>query len=150
MMTTPTPEEAQRSLDDIAEVRRETAAAAASSRWWYIGCGVLCAGLGVLNDQAPDFIGTWGTPIVVLLLLAALARSSRWGGRRVTPRLPGSLTLRLTLGVVGAIVIIVLTFAAVSLNIPHLFLWTGIGGGLLIALAGPWWQARVLQRGAQL
>lgn len=154
MMTTPTPDEAQRTLHDIADVKRQTAAAAASPRWWYVGCGVLAAGLGVLADFVPRFNGTWGTAIVGLILIVAIGRGSRWGaplfGRRLSPRLPGSLASRLGVGLLVAVVVIVLTVAALSLHVPHLRSWAGIGGGLLIALAGPWWQARMLRRGAQL
>jgi hypothetical protein len=150
MMTTPTPEEAQRTLHDIADVKQQTAAAAASPRSWYIACGVLAAGLGALADLAPGFSSAWGNAIVVLLLIAFLARSNRWGGRRLRPRLRGSLASRLGLGVLGAVGILALTVGAMSLHVPHLQLWVGIGGGLLVALAGPWWQNRRLRRGAQL
>ena len=154
MMTTPTPEEAQRALHDIEDVKRQTAAAAASPRWWYIACGILAAALGALADLVPGFSANWGNAIVFLLLLVIIARGSRWGaplfGRRVSPKLRGSLARRLGLGLLAAIVIMALTVGAISLHIPHLSLWVGIGGGLLIALAGPWWQQRVLRRGAQL
>jgi hypothetical protein len=154
MMTTPTPEEAQRALHDITDVKQQTAAAAASPRWWYIGGGIVAAGLGVLADFVPGFSGTWGNAIVFLVLIVIFARSSRWGaplfGRRLSPRLPGSLAGRLGLGLLGAVVVLALTVGALSLHIPHLRSWVGIGGGLLIALAGPWWQTRMLRRGAQL
>lgn len=151
MMTTPTPEEAQRALHDIADVRQQTTDAAASPRWWYIGWGIVGAALGVTADFAPGFTGTWGSQAIIgLLLIVMIARVSRWGGRRVTPRLPGSLATRLGIGVIGAIVIMALVVVGVWLHVPHLSSWIGIGGGLLIALAGPWWQRRMLRRGARL
>ncbi len=154
MMTTPTPEEAQRALHDIEDVKRQTAAAAASPRWWYIACGILAAVLGVVADLAPSFNRHWGNVIVFVILMVIIARGSRWGaplfGRRLSPRLSGSVASRLGWGVLGAVVVIALTLAAISLHIPHLSSWVGIGGGLLIALAGPWWQKRMLRRGAGL
>jgi hypothetical protein len=154
MMTTPTPEEAQRALHDIADAKQQTVDAAASSRRWYIGWGIVAAAIGVVADLAPGFSGTWGQLIIALLLVFMLVRQSRWGaslfGRRLSPRLPGSLAARLGVGVIAAIVILALTVGAMWLHIPHLSSWVGIGGGLLIALAGPWWQRRVLRRGAQL
>jgi hypothetical protein len=154
MMTTPTPEEAQRALHDIADVKEQTVAAAASPRWWYLACGAVAAGLGVLSDLAPGFFGRWSNLFVWVVLLVIVARANRWGaplfGRRVSPRLRGNLATRLGLGVIGAIAVFVVVIAAMWLHVPHLTLWTGIGGGLLIALAGPWWQRRMLRRGARL
>jgi hypothetical protein len=153
MMTTPTPEEAQRALHDIADARQQTVDEAVPSRWWYIGWGIVAAAIGVVADLVPGFFGTWGQLIVVLLLIFIGVRQSRWGaslfGRRLSPRLPGSLAVRLGIGALGAIVILALTVGAMWLHIPHLSLWVGIGGGLLVALAGPWWQRRVLRRGAR-
>jgi hypothetical protein len=153
MMTTPTPEEAQQALQDIDDRKRDTTAAAASPRWWFIGGGILTAGYGVLIDLVPSIAGTWGNVIVWLLLLVMIARNSRWGaplfGRRLRPRLTGSPAHRDGEGVHGAIVILALTIGALWLHVPHLSAWIGIVGGLLIALAGPWWQARMLARGAR-
>jgi hypothetical protein len=149
VMTTPTPEEAQRALQDIDDRKHEAAAAAASPRWWYIGCGIVTAAYGVLVDIYPNIANTWGNVLVWLVLLVVVARSSRWGGRRLRPRIGGTPARRWGIGVLGAIVIFALTIAALWLNVPHLTAWIGIGGGLLIALAGPWWQARMLQRSAR-
>ena len=154
MTMTPTPEEAQRSLQDIGDRKRQSAEAAASSRWWFVGCGVATAAYGVLIDRVPSFSDTWSNAVVWVLLLVVIARSSRWGaslfGLRLRPRRSGGRGRRLGLGVLGAIVSLALVSLALRLDVPHLSLWIGIGGGLLIALAGPWWQARALRRSAQL
>jgi hypothetical protein len=154
MTTTPTPEEAQRSLQDIGDRKRQGAEAAASPRWWFIGCGVVTVAYGVLIDRVPSFSDTWGNAVAWVLLLMVIARSSRWGaplfGLHLRPRRSGGLVRRLGLGVLGAVVSLALVALATRLGVPHLSLWIGIGGGLLIALAGPWWQARALRRSARL
>jgi hypothetical protein len=154
MTTTPTPEEAQRSLREISDRKRQGAEAAASSRWWFVGCGVATVAYGVLVDRVPSFSDTWGNAIVWVLLLLVIARSSRWGaslfGLRLRPRRPGGPRRRLGLGVLGAVVSLAVVLVVLWLDVAHLSLWIGVGGGLLIAVAGPWWQARALRRSARL
>ena len=145
-----TPEEAQRALHDIEERRQQSTTAGRSSRWWWIGGGLAVIAYGVVGELAPGFIEDWGTVIVTVLLLLAVARSSRWGarffGRQVRPRLAGSPARRLGAGAIGALVVLLATFVAVWLHVPHLGLGVSVVGGLLLIVAGPWWEGRMLAR----
>lgn len=153
MTATPTPEEARRALQDIDDRQRQTVAAGASPHWWWIVGGVLVAGYGVLVDLRPGIVQPWGEVGVWLLLFVVIARNSRWGaaffGRRVRPRLALGRTERFGFVAVGLLVLIVLNLGATWLDVPHVSAGFGIAGGLLIALAGPWWEHRVLKRNAR-
>lgn len=148
-----TPEEARRALLDIEERRQQSTAAARSSRWWWIGGGLFVIGYGVAGELAPGFMADWGSAIVWLLVILMIARSSRWGsrffGRQVRPRIPGSPLRRFGMGAIGAAVALLLIFVAMRLDVPHLALGLSIVGGLLLMLAGPWWEGRVLARGSR-
>jgi hypothetical protein len=142
MATTPTPDEALRALRDVEHRRDQSVEAAGWPRWTWIAGGVL----------VPQFVRTWGTPIIVLLLLLALAANTRRGGallrRPVRPRtsFDAANTRRLALAL---IVLIGAGAVAATLDVPHVALWSGLAGGLLLAVAGPWWQRRVLTRAAR-
>ena len=148
-----TPEEAQRALLDIEERKQQSTTAARSSRWWWIGGGLFLIAFGVAGELAPDFMDDWGSVFVWALLFLAIARSSRWGsrffGRQVRPRLAGSPAQRLGLGVIGAVVALLLVLVAMWLDVPHLALAFSIVAGLLLILAGPWWEGRMLARGSR-
>jgi hypothetical protein len=150
MTTTPTPDEAKRALQDIEARRQQTTVAATSSRWWWIGSGVVLAVYGALVDRLPHFAHTWGNTIIWGLILVTIARRTRWGGpllgQQVRPRQTGGVALRLGLGLFAAILVLGMAIGAIWLKVPHLSLGFGIGAGLLIALAGPWWERRRLER----
>jgi hypothetical protein len=152
-VTTPTPQEAQRALDDIEQRKHQSAAAARSSRWWWYGCGVLLIAYGVATELAPGFMDDWSTVLVWVIVCVAIARSSRWGsrffGRQVRPRLAGSLAQRIWGAVAFAIALMLLTLGAIRLDVPHLGLWFSTAGGLFLILAGPWWESRMLARGSR-
>ncbi|MEU5785213.1 hypothetical protein [Micromonospora lupini] len=149
MSTTPTPEEAREALRDVDRRRGQTAAAAGRSRWTWLAAGVLVAAYGVLADRYPGFVRTYGTSIVILLLLLSMAGNTRWGAallrRPVRPRItlsPAALlwsALALALLIGG-------TALATALDVAHVWLWSGLFIGVLLAAAGPWWQRRVLTR----
>ncbi|MFI5934217.1 hypothetical protein [Actinoplanes sp. NPDC051494] len=147
-----TPEEAQQALLDIEERQQQSTAAARSSRWWWILGGLGVIAFGVATELAPGFIDDWGTVIVWAMVFLAIARSSRWGarffGRQVRPRLAGSTAQRLGMGAIGAVGALVL-LGALWLDVPHVALGFSIVGGLLLMVAGPWWEDRVLARGSR-
>ncbi|MEU7842134.1 hypothetical protein AB0B39_14385 [Micromonospora sp. NPDC049114] len=151
MSTTPTPEEARRALQDVDRRRGQTVAAASRSRWTWLGAGVLVAAYGVLADRYPDFVRTYGTTIVILLLLLSMAGNTRWGAtllrRPVRPRIVPSPASLLWSALVLAL-LIGGTALATALDVPHVWLWSGVIIGVLLAAAGPWWQHRVLTRTA--
>ncbi|MBG6064510.1 hypothetical protein [Micromonospora ureilytica] len=149
-MNTPTPEEARAALRDVDRRRTQTAAAAGRSRWGWIVAGVLIAAYGVLADREPQFVRTWGIAIVLLLLGVSLVGNTRLGGsllrRPVRPRItpdPASLLWIL----LALAVLIGGTTIATAMEVPHVALWSGLAGGVLVAAAGPWWQRRILTRG---
>ncbi|MEU1589616.1 hypothetical protein [Micromonospora sp. NPDC005710] len=148
-MNTPTPEEAQAALRDVDRRRNQTAAAAGHSRWGWIVAGVLIAAYGFLADREPQFIRTWGSAIVLLLLFASLLGNTRLGGsllrRPVRPRVTPDPASVLWLLLVLAVLIGGTTIAA-AMDVPHVALWSGLAGGVLVAAAGPWWQRRILTR----
>jgi len=148
-----TPEEAQRALLDIEERKQQSTAAARSPRWWWIGGGLVVIAYGVAGEWAPGFMDDWGSVFVWVFLFLAIARSSRWGsrlfGRPVRPRLAGSTAQRIGLGVIGAVVAMLLVLVAMWLDVPHLALAFSIVAGLLLILAGPWWEGRMLARGSR-
>jgi len=151
MNTKPTPEEAQQALREVDHRQAQTSAAAAWPRWVWIAGGAVVAAYGILADTEPRFVRTWGTTVVVLLLVASMAVNTRRGGgllgRQVRPRVardPSSL-----LG--AGLVFVLFVGAAVLLrvlDVPHAALWTSLPGGVLLAVAGPWWERRVLSRAA--
>ncbi|MFG2049411.1 hypothetical protein ACGFIW_18510 [Micromonospora sp. NPDC048935] len=149
-MKTPTPDEARAALRDVDRRRNQTAAAAGRSRWGWIVAGVLIAAYGVLADRAPHFVRTWGSVVILLLLLVALVGNTRLGGsllrRPVRPRITPDPASLLGLLLVLAALIVGTTIAA-AMEVPHVALWSGLAGGVLVAAAGPWWQRRVLTRG---
>ncbi|MEU7755792.1 hypothetical protein AB0B57_24080 [Micromonospora sp. NPDC049101] len=148
-MNTPTPEEARAALRDVDRRRTQTAAAAGRSRWGWIVAGVLIAAYGVLADREPQFVRTWGSAIILLLLLVALVGNTRLGGsllrRPVRPRVTPDPASLVGLLLVLAVLIVGTTIAA-ALEVPHVALWSGLAGGVLVAAAGPWWQRRILTR----
>jgi hypothetical protein len=152
MAATPTPDEARRALHDVEARRRDTAAAGGWPVGWWIGGGVVAAGLGVLYDLVPGFARDWGNVITLVLLAAVVVTSTRrgsaWIGRSVGPRrAPAGRPLAL----VGALLLVLFAVQVGRWGVPHLTAILGIAGGLLMALAGPWWQHRVLtRRAAQL
>ena len=152
MNATPTPDEARQALHDVDRHRARTAAAAAQPRWVWIAAGVLVAGWGVLADRAPRFTGDWGNVVVLLLLAAVVIGNSRRGGslfrRQLRPRLGHDRANTLWAALVLILFIGAATLA-VALHTPHVALWGGLAGGLLLAVAGPWWQRRVLTREAR-
>ena len=152
MTATPTPEEAQQALDNVDRHRARAAAAATRPRWVWIAAGVLVAGWGVLADQAPQVTRAWGNTLVILLLVAVVIGNSRRGGsllrRQMRPRVghdPASMAWT------GLVIILFVGGAAlaVALHVPHVALWSGLAGGVLLAAVGPWWQRRVLTREAR-
>ncbi|MEU0551598.1 hypothetical protein [Micromonospora sp. NPDC005979] len=151
MSTTPTPEEARQALEDVDRRRDQTAAAASRSRWTWLAAGILVAAYGIVADRYPDFVRTYGTTIVILLLLASMAANTRWGAallrRPVRPRATPDTSSLLWSALVLALLIAGAAFAT-ALDVPHLWAWFGLVGGVLLAAAGPWWQRRVLTRPA--
>ncbi|WP_067498791.1 hypothetical protein [Actinoplanes sp. TFC3] len=149
-MTTPAPQEARQALDAIQQRREQSATAARSSRWWWIGSGLFLIGYGVAQELAPDVMRNWGSVISMALLFLSIARSSRWGshlfGRQVSPRLTAKPVRRFGVALVFAITLVALALGAGRLQVPHFVLWYCIAGGLLVMLAGPWWENRVLTR----
>ncbi|RQX14977.1 hypothetical protein DDE19_21300 [Micromonospora ureilytica] len=149
MDTNPTPDEARQALRDVDRRRTQTATATGRSRWAWIAAGVLIAAYGVLTDQKPQFVRTWGVGFVVLLLLVAAVGNTRRGGalmrRPVRPRIAPDQASILWLALVLVLVIGATTVAA-AMNVPHVAVWSGLAVGVLLAVAGPWWQRRVLTR----
>jgi hypothetical protein len=152
MTTTPTPDEARRALQDVKHRRQQAANAAGWGKgWWYwAAAGVVVAATGVLFDFKGDELGDW-TNIITLAVLALLVLSyTRWGsaliGRPVRPRNPGPV--RWVVSIASALVIMAAALLLGSLRIPHVGSIIGVACGLLLALAGPWWQERVLSRRA--
>ena len=153
MTARPTPDEARQALHSIDDGRDDAARAAAWPRAWWIGAGVFLIAYGLLVDVCPDFFADWGVIIVSVLLALTALGSTRWGrtvtGRRARPRNvtgPG----RWIFAVVGALVIVALTLLSSGRDVPHLSSIIGIAGGLLLAVGGPWWEARALRRRAEL
>ena len=152
MAATPTPEEAQQALQDVARRRDQTATAAGWPRWTWIVAGVLAAAYGVLADRVPEFVRTWGTPIIVLSLVIAQVVNTRWGSTllRRPVRLRASSDPASTVWVTVAVLVVIgAAILAIVLDVPHAGLWGGLIGGVLLAVGGPWWQRRVLARGAR-
>lgn len=152
MTATPSPDEARQALQDVEHRRGQTAAAADWPVWTWITGGILAAAWGLIADQFPQFVRTWGTPIVVLLLILALAAKTRWGGALL--RRPVRTRTSFNSANTGwlVLVLILLTGAgtvAAVFDVPHTALWAGLAGGLLLAIAGPWWQRRILTREAR-
>ncbi|GAA2478064.1 hypothetical protein [Winogradskya humida] len=149
-----TPEEARRTLNEIENRQRRSAAAAVTSRWWWIGGGAFLAAYGALLGFVPAFGRSWGSTVTWVLVLAAVLWSSRWGsallGRQVSPRPVLSRRVRIIAVVVGVIVLVALQVVLMHVGVPHLAAWFGIAGGLVLAIAGPWWQGHVLDRTARL
>ncbi|MGC4757669.1 hypothetical protein [Micromonospora trifolii] len=149
MNTTPTPDEARQALQDVDRRRNQTATAAGRSRWIWIAAGVLIAGYGLLTDQEPQFVRTWGVAIVVLLLLVAAVGNTRRGGalmrRPVRPRIAPDHASILWLALV-LVLVIGGTMMAAAAGVPHIAVWSGLAAGVLLAAAGPWWQRRMLTR----
>ncbi|MCM4083074.1 hypothetical protein [Paractinoplanes hotanensis] len=148
---TPTPEQAQQALDDVGRRQTQTAEAATHSRWAWIASGALLVVWGVLVDQQPQFMRDWGTTIVLMLLALSLLANTRFGGsllrRPVRPRVPRDARSMVWNGVV-IVLMAVGAWLLVRLEVPHATVWAGVAGGLLVAGVGPWWQRRVLARGA--
>jgi hypothetical protein len=151
MSTTPTPEEARRALQDVDRRRDQTAAAAGRSRWAWLAGGVAVVAYGFVADRYPDFVRTYGTTIVILLLLASMAVNTRWGAtllrRPVRPRATPD-TQSLLWSVLVLAVVIGGTTLATALDVPHVWMWCGLVVGVLLAVVGPWWQRRVFIRPA--
>ncbi|MGV9212203.1 hypothetical protein ACTFTM_10135 [Micromonospora sp. RB23] len=151
MGTTPTPEEARRALADVDRRREQTAAAAGRSRWTWLAAGVFAAVYGIVADRYPDFVRTYGTTIVILLLVASMLPNTRWGAallkRSVRPRATPDAQSLLWSALVVAL-LIGGTALATALDVPHLWVWIGLAIGVLLAAAGPWWQRHVLTRPA--
>lgn len=151
MATTPTPEQAQNALRDFEQQRQESAAASGYPvAYWIVG-GVVVAALGVFYDLRPGFASSWGPIITMALLALSVLSNTRWGGRlfgrrvRVRQQPAGR---RMVAGLIGAAVALVVVVAAAHVTVPHLSAILGIFFGLLLAVAGPWWQRRVLARAA--
>ncbi|MEU7587792.1 hypothetical protein AB0A95_16015 [Micromonospora sp. NPDC049230] len=150
MMNTPTPDEARAALQDVERRRTQTAAAAGQPLWGWIVGGVLLAAYGVLADREPQFVRTWGSVIILLLLFVALVGNTRLGGsllrRPVRPRVTPDPANLIGLLLVLAVLVVGTTIAA-AMEVPHVALWSGLVSGVLVAVAGPWWQRRILTRG---
>ncbi|MET8281708.1 hypothetical protein [Micromonospora sp. NPDC005174] len=151
MSTTPTPEEARRALQDVDRRRDQTAAAAGWPWWAWLASGVAVGACGFAADQYPDFVRTYGTTIVILLLVVAMLPNTRWGAtllkRPVRPRATADTSALLWSVLVVALLIGGTTLAS-ALDVPHVWVWSGLIVGVLMAAAGPWWQRRVLTRSA--
>ncbi|WP_433537877.1 hypothetical protein ACQPZK_09225 [Micromonospora sp. CA-249363] len=151
MGTTPTPEEARRALQDVDRRRDQTAAAAGWPWWAWLVTGVAAVAYGFAADQYSDFVRTYGTTIVILLLLAAMLPNNRWGSallkRPVRPRTTPDTSVLLW-SVLVVVLLIGGTAVAGALDVPHVWVWSGLIVGVLLAAAGPWWQRRVLTRPA--
>jgi hypothetical protein len=144
----PTPEEARQALRDVDHRRDQSAAAGSWPRWTWITGGVVVAAYGVLVDQQTQFLRDWGSTIVVLMLLAVVLSNSRWGSsllrRPVRTRPPRDLQSLLWPALV--LILVIGATLAVARDVPHAALWSGLAGGVLLAVAGPWWQRRLLTR----
>ncbi|AGL15896.1 hypothetical protein [Actinoplanes sp. N902-109] len=153
-MTTPTPEEAQRALVDVEERRQQALAGAQSSRWWWIGGGIFLIAYGLVSDLADGFLGSWSGLITPIALMLVVLSTTRWGnsllGRKVRARPLGTPAQRLGRGLIGAVLAVVLMFVLAAVDVPHLVLWYGLVTGLLMIIAGPWWERRMLSRGGRL
>ncbi|SNY69760.1 hypothetical protein [Paractinoplanes atraurantiacus] len=112
--------------------------APAFPRWIWIAAGVIVAAYGVVLDRFPDYARTYGTTLVILATVLALA-----GTRRSRPRVRPDRAIVIA-GVAGALVLVGGMLAAGVLHVSHVALAIGLAGGLLLAVAGPWWQRRVL------
>jgi hypothetical protein len=147
----PNPEEARQALAGIENSHQQTLQAAEWPRAWWIGGGVVLAAFGVVTDLAPGFFREWGGTVSTCLLLLVVLSSTRWGrsltGNRVRPRLGGT-TKRWIGGAVFGILAALAAFLVGRWSVPHLGLIIGVAGGLLLAVAGPWWQSRVLHQHA--
>jgi hypothetical protein len=147
MTETPTPDEAQRALRDFDLQRGNTAEAGGWSPGWWIGGGIVVAALGIVFDLKPAILGEWGNTVTLTLLAVAALSTSRWGGRSVRVR-QEPVGKRLALGLLGAVLAVALIVLSWKLDVPHFSAIIGVVGGLLMAIAGPWWQRRVLTRRA--
>ena len=152
MNPTPTPDEAQQALREVEQQQARSVAAATQPRWVWIVAGLIVAAWGVLADRVPDFTRIWGNTLVILMLLVVVLGNSRWGGsllgRTMRPRTGRDTASMLWFGLVIVLFVGGLLLAR-SLHTPHLPAWGGLAGGLLLAVAGPWWQRRVLTREAR-
>jgi hypothetical protein len=149
MSSTPTPDDAARTLRDFEEHRQQATAATGWPLWTWIAGGVFVAALGVIYDFYPGFAADWGSWITGVFLLIAVLSTTRWGsalfGRPARVRRPltaGGLVVAIAFGALVAL----LTLIASRLDVAHLTAVAGIVGGLLMAVVGPWWQRRVLSR----
>ncbi|MGC4855695.1 hypothetical protein ACLQ24_20455 [Micromonospora sp. DT4] len=151
MSTAPTPEEARRALEDVDRRRDQTATAAGWPWWAWLASGVAAVICGFAADRYPDFVRTYGTTIVILLLFAAMFPNTRWGSallkRPVRPRATTDTSILLW-SVLGVALLIGGLALASALDVPHVWVWSGLTVGVLLAAAGPWWQRRVLARPA--
>ena len=149
MNTQPTPDEAREALRDIDHRRTQTVERAGWPRWAWVVAGVVTAAYGILADREAGFFRDWGSAFIGLLLLVALASNSRRGGalfrRQARPRITPDPASLLWSALVIIAFIVAGTLAAAA-NVPHVAAWMGLAGGILLAVAGPWWQRRVLER----
>ncbi|MFF5075637.1 hypothetical protein ACFY36_01185 [Actinoplanes sp. NPDC000266] len=111
-----------------------------SPRWVWIVAGVIVAAYGVVLDRYPDYARTYGTTLVILLTVAALAGGRR-SARRPWPHVRPDRAV-LIAGVLGAIVLVGGMVLAGARHVSHVALAIGLAGGFLLALGGPWWQRR--------
>ncbi|MFI5842589.1 hypothetical protein ACIA8K_23055 [Catenuloplanes sp. NPDC051500] len=149
MSSTPTPDDAARTLRDFEQHQQQATAESGWPLWTWIAAGVFVAALGVIYDLFPGFAADWGSWITGVLLLATVLSTTRWGsalfGRPARVRRPlttGGIVVAI---IFGALVVVAVLLAS-RLHIAHLPAVVGVVGGLLVAVAGPWWQRRVLRR----
>ncbi|MFI1991748.1 hypothetical protein [Actinoplanes sp. NPDC020271] len=152
MDTDPTPDEAREALLQVERRRAQTAAAAGWPRWSWIAAGALIVAYGVLADQQPDFLRNWGSVLVLVLLLLAALTTTRRGSALIGRPVRSRTRLDTTTALWGLAILVTVvgggTLASVT-DVPHVALWFGIAAGILLAAGGPWWQHRVLTRGAR-
>lgn len=149
MSAIPTPDDAARTLHDFEEHRQQATAASGWPRSAWIAGGVAVAALGLVYDLVPGFAADWGSWITGVALLLVVVSTTRWGsalfGRPVRVRRPltaGRAVAALAVGVLAAVI----SLLASRLDVPHLTAVLGVAGGLLLAIAGPWWERRLLRR----
>ena len=149
MNETPTPDQARDALRDVRERRRQATEAAAWPRWWWIGGGAFLIVLGVVFELSPGFARTWGTIIVcALLTLAAISTTRR--GHALTGRQVGvghrPAPANWGVAILAALLLTAVVFVASKWNLPHVGVIVAVVGGVLMAVAGPWWERRVIER----
>lgn len=146
MNAMPSPEEADRALRDVERRRLQSRAAAAWPRWCWVASGMCVAVYGVLLDR--HVLNAWGSLVPIALAALGLVSRTRWGSTiigRPVRRPAGSLLPRWAIGLL-AVGLIALALAAGFWPMPHLSLVFSVVAGLLLAIAGPWWQNLDLSR----